>query len=81
MYQAMSPGIGFPAIAPGLAGAEREAPNFSPKGLFLLRDPHRALLIYTDCCKYIWMNTHPWHLGGMGEVTIHRIIHTSLRQK
>lgn len=56
MYQPLSPGIGFYARVPGLAGAERQESNFSPNRLFLPRDPHRVLLIYIDHgkCLGIW---------------------------
>lgn len=68
MCQSLSPGTGFAARAPGLAGAEREEPNFSPNGLFLPRDPHGDFLIYIECCKYIWWNMHKPDFGRNGRV-------------
>lgn len=54
--------------AAGLADAEREEPNFSPNGLFLPRDPHRDILIYIVCCKYVWRNMHEPDFGRNGRV-------------
>lgn len=66
MCQSLSPGTGFPARAPGLAGTEREEPNFSPDGLFLPRDPHGDFLMH--CCKYIWRNMHELDFSRNGRV-------------
>lgn len=68
MCQSLSPGAGLPARAAGLADAEREEPNFSPNGLFLPRDPHRDILIYIVCCKYVWRNMHEPDFGRNGRV-------------